>query len=1247
MIAKVIQKQEKKQAEECRSSMRSLLNYLYGPGRHQEHHDPHLVASWDGLVADPAATASPEEFAAGLARLSEELSRLVLIHAGLGQHVWHCAVRTAPADRVLTDREWNQTARELVDAAGIAPKGDPAGCRWIAVRHADDHIHLVATLRRMDGKIPHLGNDYLRLRQACRRLEEHYGLTVTPPVDWTASRQPKRSEIGKAQRLGRAQGDGMGRGQDMVAGALRTGPMMRRLPASGPARAPKETTMRHVTAEWALETRTHGQSESATAKGSSRHLTDRLSAQVHGTGPVPGADAQGTEQYPRVAFGPLALSGDRYLAVTMEEGGPQVTRSQEAESIRRVFAFPLGRFPPPWTYRGIHGAAREAASFAHFPSGKGARALQLNLPAYDVDGLAALVARHGTERVTATAAMLLEGSVDVTGAAPENHLARLDFLDVVAALLPYPLRLQLAASTGVTGTDHQMRLTFATHARPDAYMLDSGTPTVPAQARWATEYAHLLQSAAQSPERLARVIHTLATSRAPQTFGEPSRAVEILRNALALDRVDPRRSSTQRTASPGTSPDPAVPAQQAPVHTARQTLAERVRRAVAGAGDEQAFFRALSNAGVRVRTHDIPTPDGDRVAIGYEVHLPGDINGDGQPIWYAGSTLAPDLSLPRVRERWQGVFRPPSNDTNPAPANTRPETASDARARVWDAAVGPLEQAAESFTAAGNTSDEADTDARTDAGDARRAATSQAVGDLLTVAAEQAPGQVREQLTAAAAAFERGARVPIQRAHDEVSSGLRLATQAMHAAGQAMTRGQETAALTAVIVAGAGALQAALAWYRERRLTAQAASTQRAITHLRLAAWQLDPVHHAPDRASSQRPDLRHAVQTTLGGVIDPARIITDPAYPTLATVLSRAEQAGYNPAQLLHAAAGDVGLGSAQVPAVPLADALAFHIQQRLHALSPLAADGHLGPTSEPSGGAVHGPQDALRNWDRYADIVRQAARQWFGDQQVDLRSPELAAALDAGQKAGLDPQSLLHGLQVQHPQRNGDGELVPGADRAFSRALADQVASRIAHHHHAHSQAAPDWAQLRPVLVDALGEYGLSSSVDSLYTPALEDHLHRAQAAGVDIAALVRAAADAAGPVASADLLRGRIHRRVAEALHRPDRHFVEILRTHLPKGRGFPAPDQVAADPAWKAVLTKLNRVRAAGHQPEELLRRAVTSPRGFKDAESVAKVISWRIDHLTGGRTWGRPNTGGPHHTNTRPKGQQPLDRTRIP
>ncbi|WP_432072715.1 relaxase/mobilization nuclease domain-containing protein [Streptomyces wuyuanensis] len=180
---------------------RGVLNYLYGPGRANEHTDPHLVAAWDDFVPDPGR--NPD---ATLAQLADVLDLRVKQagHTAPKNHVWHCSIRAAPEDRHLTDDEWATIARRVLNATGIAPAGDPDACRWVAVRHADDHIHIVATKVRGDLRPPRNWNDFLRADKELVAIEKEYGLRQVPRGDRTAAKRPTRAEQEKAQRTGRA-----------------------------------------------------------------------------------------------------------------------------------------------------------------------------------------------------------------------------------------------------------------------------------------------------------------------------------------------------------------------------------------------------------------------------------------------------------------------------------------------------------------------------------------------------------------------------------------------------------------------------------------------------------------------------------------------------------------------------------------------------------------------------------------------------------------------------------------------------------------------------------------------------------------------------------------------------------------------------------------------------------------------------------------------------------------------------------
>jgi hypothetical protein len=177
-----------------------LLAYLFGPGRANEHLEARLVASWDGHPDElqPGKDDAGRHRIGNLAGLLEQ--PLTAVRNPLAKPVWHCALRTAPGDRQLSDGEWAEVATEVLNRTGLAPRGDDAGCRWVAVRHADDHIHLVVTLARQDGRRASTSNDYYKLGTACRWAEDRYGLTVTAPRDRTAPKRPTRAEIEKASR---------------------------------------------------------------------------------------------------------------------------------------------------------------------------------------------------------------------------------------------------------------------------------------------------------------------------------------------------------------------------------------------------------------------------------------------------------------------------------------------------------------------------------------------------------------------------------------------------------------------------------------------------------------------------------------------------------------------------------------------------------------------------------------------------------------------------------------------------------------------------------------------------------------------------------------------------------------------------------------------------------------------------------------------------------------------------------------
>ena len=90
----------------------------------------------------------------------------------------------------------------------------------------------------------------------------------------------------------------------------------------------------------------------------------------------------------------------------------------------------------------------------------------------------------------------------------------------------------------------------------------------------------------------------------------------------------------------------------------------RSATAAAGASSEREFFARLDAAGIVVRKRFSTRNPGE--VTGYAVALPADTTSAGGPVWYSGGKLAADLTLPKLRHRWDarpatspaGVFTP-------------------------------------------------------------------------------------------------------------------------------------------------------------------------------------------------------------------------------------------------------------------------------------------------------------------------------------------------------------------------------------------------------------------------------------------------------------------------------------------------------------------------------------------------------------------------------------------------------------
>jgi hypothetical protein len=160
--------------------MRGLLLYLVGPGRENQHTEPHLVAGDSSIMAWHSTDELGEEAALSIAR-SLDATRLAFQVDVPDGHVWHASWSLRAEEGRLPDEVWGQIAHDVADGMGFSAAGGKAPCPWVAVHHGpstggNDHIHFVACLVREDGTKANVWRDRPRAQALARELETKYGL---------------------------------------------------------------------------------------------------------------------------------------------------------------------------------------------------------------------------------------------------------------------------------------------------------------------------------------------------------------------------------------------------------------------------------------------------------------------------------------------------------------------------------------------------------------------------------------------------------------------------------------------------------------------------------------------------------------------------------------------------------------------------------------------------------------------------------------------------------------------------------------------------------------------------------------------------------------------------------------------------------------------------------------------------------------------------------------------------------------
>ena len=86
-----------------------LMKYLVGPGRSNEHTDPHLVGGSPLIMAWYDDVQLNEEAAVSIAREIDLNRRAFGVDADT-KHIWHCSLSIPYQDREVTDQEWSDIA---------------------------------------------------------------------------------------------------------------------------------------------------------------------------------------------------------------------------------------------------------------------------------------------------------------------------------------------------------------------------------------------------------------------------------------------------------------------------------------------------------------------------------------------------------------------------------------------------------------------------------------------------------------------------------------------------------------------------------------------------------------------------------------------------------------------------------------------------------------------------------------------------------------------------------------------------------------------------------------------------------------------------------------------------------------------------------------------------------------------------------------------------------------------------------
>lgn len=184
--------------------MAGLMIYLAGPGRANEHEEPHLVAGDSALMAWHDDNELNRDAALDIANALDRAKQFFDTDVDDG-HVFHCSLSLAAEEGQFSDERWGAIADDFMKEMDFTEDGGKAPARWVAVRHGpskngNDHIHIVASMVRDDGTKWNGWKSKYKSQQAARTLEKKYGLNAVGNL--RAERGFTPAEQSKAIRQG-------------------------------------------------------------------------------------------------------------------------------------------------------------------------------------------------------------------------------------------------------------------------------------------------------------------------------------------------------------------------------------------------------------------------------------------------------------------------------------------------------------------------------------------------------------------------------------------------------------------------------------------------------------------------------------------------------------------------------------------------------------------------------------------------------------------------------------------------------------------------------------------------------------------------------------------------------------------------------------------------------------------------------------------------------------------------------------